>query len=305
MKIAITGGTGFLGRYVVQRLAQNHECVCWYRTTSDRTGLDQLPHPVSWIEGALGDYDACRALLHGADVLVHSALEYPAQSRMLSDAFTTDVALHNLSGSLQLFEAARTAGVRRVIHISSCAVHDKILADRPLDENHPLWPASHYGAHKAAIEAFVMSYALGDNFEICALRPTGIYGIAHPIQLSKWYDLIARIVRSEDVVVRRGGKEVHADDVAKAVELLLTADRITGQAYNCYDRYISEYDVAHLAKEFASSGSEIQGAQTQPKHEIENGKLCELGMEFGGQALFEKTVQEMVEQIRTTPGLLI
>ena len=45
--------------------------------------------------------------------------------------------------------------VRRFVFIATCAVHDVILSDRPLDEAHPLWPKSHYGAHKAAIEKFV------------------------------------------------------------------------------------------------------------------------------------------------------
>jgi nucleoside-diphosphate-sugar epimerase len=91
----------------------------------------------------------------------------------------------NLTGSLQLFQAAFEAGVPRFVHISTCAVHDVILGDRPLDETHPLWPNSHYGAHKAALEAFVHSYGLGQGWPICALRPTGIYGLAQPPQDSR------------------------------------------------------------------------------------------------------------------------
>ena len=76
----------------------------------------------------------------------------------------------NILGTLRLMEAARAAGVRRFILISTCAVHEKILDDRPLDETHPLWPASHYGAHKAALEAFVHSYGIGQGWEVCAFR---------------------------------------------------------------------------------------------------------------------------------------
>src|SRR6185312_5563186 len=132
----------------------------------------------------------------------------------------------NVTGTLRLIEAARGAGVKRFIFISTCAVHDQILSDRPLDETHPLWPASHYGAHKAAIEAFVHSFGLGQGYPICALRPTGIYGLAHPAKASKWFDLIQSVARGQSVTVSRGGKEVHAADVARAVEILLTADGI-------------------------------------------------------------------------------
>ena len=108
----------------------------------------------------------------------------------------------NLTGSLRLFQAAFEAGVPRFVFISTCAVHDVILDDRPLDETHPLWPTSHYGAHKAALEAFVHSYGLGQGWPICALRPTGIYGLAHPPQASRWFDLVGQVLRGERGRVR-------------------------------------------------------------------------------------------------------
>ena len=57
-----------------------------------------------------------------------------------------------------------------------------------------------------------------------APRPTGVYGVTHPLQHSKWYHLVAAVVRGEPVRCLRGGKEVHAADVAKAAGLLLQAD---------------------------------------------------------------------------------
>src|SRR5439155_9939270 len=139
-------------------------------------------------------------------------------------------------------------GVPRFVFISTCAVHEVILDDRLLDEAHPLWPTSHYGAHKAALEAFVHSFGLGQNWPICALRPTGIYGLAHPPETSRWFDLVGRVLRGERVESARGGKEVHAADVARAAEILLSADAsaITGQAFNCYDFYVAEEQVAGI-----------------------------------------------------------
>ena len=206
----------------------------------------------------------------------------------------------NVVGTLELIEAARRANVSRFVFISTWAVHEKILDDRPLDEPHPLWATSHYGAYKAAIEKFVHSYGLGLGYPICALRPTGVYGVRRPVEQSKWFDLVQSVVREDDVTCRRGGKEVHAADVARAAGLLLKADEhaITGEAFNCYDRYISEYDVAMLAKKLSHSSSRITGEQTQPKHQIVTDKLCSLGMEFGGTALFEETVQQMVDFVK-------
>jgi nucleoside-diphosphate-sugar epimerase len=186
-----------------------------------------------------------------------------------------------------------------LVFISTCAVHEVILNDRPLDETHPLWPTSHYGAHKAALEKFVHSYGLGHGWAICALRPTGIYGLAHPASASRWYDLVGNVARGEPIASARGGKEVHAADVAKAVDLLLRADAkaIAGQAFNCYDRYISEQEVARIAKELTGSKSTIGGLNKGPKNQIVTAKLRGLGMTFGGEELLRKTVAELVQAL--------
>ncbi len=202
-------------------------------------------------------------------------------------------------GTLELIEAARGANVGRFVFISTCAVHEKILDDRPLDEAHPLWPKSHYGAYKAAVEKFVHSYGFGQGYAICALRPTGVYGVARPAQNSKWHDLVAAVVRGEKVQCSRGGKEVHAADVAKAAGILLTANGIAGEAFNCYDRYISEWDVATLAKELSGSTSQIVGEPMQPKHQIVTDKIRALGMQFGSDERLRHTVAELVESVRS------
>ncbi len=181
--------------------------------------------------------------------------------------------------------------------ISTCAVHEKILDDRPLDETHPTWATSHYGAHKAAIEQFVHSYGFGEGFPICALRPTGIYGLAHPVAQSRWYPLVQAVVRGESVECHGGGKEVHASDVAWAVEILLTAEGVAGEVYNCYDRYISQHEVASIAKRLSASHSEIRGAPSTAKHQIVTQKLQRLGMTFGGRALLEYTIQQMLDAL--------
>jgi nucleoside-diphosphate-sugar epimerase len=299
MRIAITGATGFLGRYIVSRLADaGHQLRCWYRGSSDLSGFDKVADAIEWQPGQLSDPTAQRSLVQGTDALIHAAVQWQGPRNRVGDNrgaaelfFST-----NLTGSLRLFEAAFERGVPRCIFISSCAVHDFILGDRPLDETHPLWPKSHYGAHKAALEAFVHSYGLGHGWPICALRPTGIYGLAHPPSSSRWYDLIGKVVGGEPIVSAEGGKEVHAGDVARATELLLDADAkaIAGQAYNCYDKYVAEQEVARIAKELTGSTSSIADLNRGPKNQIDTCKLKALGMTFGGEPLLRKTVAELV-----------
>jgi nucleoside-diphosphate-sugar epimerase len=304
MHIAITGATGFLGRYIVRQLTgAGHRLRCWYRPESHRDGFDGAASAIEWLPGHLGNASATKALLDGVDAVVHGAVEWQgplnrgAGGHGAADPFFGV----NLIGSLQLFQTAFEAPIPRFIYISSCAVHDVILDDRSLDETHPLWPKSHYGAHKAALEAFVHSFGLGQGWPICALRPTGIYGLAHPPQSSRWYDLVGQVVREERIESARGGKEVHALDVARAVELLLNADAnlIAGQAFNCYDMYISEQQVARIAREQSGSRSIISDLNGGPKHEIDSGKIRTLGMTFGGENLLRQTINELVQAVRT------
>ena len=297
MKVAITGATGFLGRYLVAKMdSVGYRCRCWYRPASDRRGFDELQHQIDWVSGELGDASACRQLVAGCNAVVHSGLHRSGNAFRGSEGDLAEFVRINVLGTIQLIEAA--AAVERFIYISSCAVHERIMDDRPLDETHPLFAATHYGAHKAAVEQFIHSYGFGSGYNICAVRPTGIYGIARSVANSKWFSLVQEVVRGGTVDCRRGGKEVHAADVAEAVELLLHADDIAGEVYNCCDRYISEWDIATLSRELSESRADIRGGQTKPKNQIVCNKIKALGLRFGGEPQFRNTVRQLVEACR-------
>lgn len=299
MLVAVTGATGFLGRYIVSQLVEKgHRCRCWRRPQSDRSGFDHEDQ-IEWVLGNLEAPDDFGKLCRGVDAVVHSALYRPAGAGFRAAAVEHLKAFirANLLGSLSLMETARRHDVPRFVFISTCAVHEVILPDRPLDESHPLWPTTHYGAHKAAIEKFVHSFGLGGGWPVCALRPTGIYGVAHPANKSRWFDIVRRVTRGESYISDRGGKEVHAADVARAVGLLLEApsDKIAGQAFNCCDMYIAEKSVAQLACDISGAGVEIGGENHGPKNQIDTSKLKSLGMDFGGESLLRQTIENLVE----------
>ena len=300
MQIAVTGASGFLGSHIVRRLTnQGHQCRCWRRSASR-----QLGEPgIDWVDGQLQDDRVqMESFVGGCDALVHAALDRPGRGFRGDEGDLEAFAATNIVGSLRLFEAARTAGVGRVVFISTCAVHEVILSDRPLDEAHPLWATSHYGAHKAAIEQFVHSYGFGHKWDICAVRPCGVYGVAAPLERSRWYSLVADIVHNRTVTCEGGGKVVHVDDVARAVQWLLEADCVAGEVYNCCDGYVSDWEVANWAKERAGSSSTIAGAPRQAKNQICTTKLGALGMTFGGPARVRETVSQLVDCVQRETG---
>jgi nucleoside-diphosphate-sugar epimerase len=300
MKIAITGATGFLGRYILKQLIQEgHFCRCWKRLTSDLTGFEDLGGKVEWVEGDLANQRSYQKLIRGMDGVVHAALARPKglHFRESPGGNLMEFLNLNLWGSISLMNASKEIGIERFIFISTCAVHEVILEGRSLDETHPLWPLTHYGAYKAAVEKFVHSYGLGDQWNVCALRPTGIYGLAYPPEESKWFNLLRRVKKGGRISVAKGGKEVHAADVAKAVALLLKSEGAAGQAYNCYDMYIAHQEVARIAAEIMNSQCSIEDINQGPKNQISTQKIKSLGMTFGGKELLKKTLEEMVKLI--------
>ena len=293
MRIAITGGTGFLGHYIVSQLSEaGYVCRCLYR--SDRRRASLVGQELEWVLGDLADRESLAQLVEGCQAVVHAAFDRPGRGFRGAEGDVVSFVRNNVLGTIELIEAARAANVDRFVFVSSCAVHERILGDRPLDEAHPLWSATHYGAYKAAVEQFVHSYGFGHEYNVCAIRPCGIYGLARPIQDSKWFDLVADIVSGRDVTCTGGGKIVHAADVARGIRTLLEAGNVQGEAYNCCERYLSDWDVAQLVKRMTGSPSIIRGQPRTAKHQILSSKLELLGFRFGGEQQLRETLEQLI-----------
>lgn len=298
MTAAVTGATGLVGRFIVEKLIQEGVAVrAWRRAGSDISGL---PSAVHWIEGDLSAPESAAPLLDGADMLVHSALEHePGRYRGGEGSDLPQFLRANVGETLALLAEARASGVRRAVFISSRAVFGAEQGAGPLSDDEPTRPDSNYGAAKAAVEAFVRHWGVHERWPVASLRPTGVYGLVTPAEKSKWFDIVASSLRGEPVPVR-AGTEVHGRDVAESVWKLLTAPsgEIAGRMFNCSDLAVSTRDIVRLVRRAAQVSAPLPAEPPPVGNVMDCAGLKRLGVSFGGWPAFETTVGELVAAAR-------
>jgi nucleoside-diphosphate-sugar epimerase len=292
--IALTGATGYVGRFVVaELLRQGVNVRALARPESDCSGFDGH---IEWVEGNLLSEDALSWLVDGAAAVVHLAYEHvPGRYRGGEGDNLAAWLDANVNGSLRLLLAARAAQVERFIFLSSRAVFSRTEPGRELDECHPISPDTHYGAYKAAVEAFLRSFAGAEGMRTASVRATGVYGLTHPVGRSKWWGLVQAVMKDEEITGSRGGTEVHGADVARVILKLLTLPDMRHETVHLSDLYVTTRDVVRLARQFANKPGPLPPAPTsQPENVLVCRRLNELGLSLGGLPLLEATIAGMV-----------
>lgn len=293
--VAVTGATGYVGRFVVPELQSHGLTVrALARPHSQRDGFDVPPE---WVEGDLGDEVALAGLVHGADAVVHLAYAHvPGRYRGGEGEDFAGWFEANVDGSLRLLMEAAAAGVERFIFLSSRAVFSRTEPGRVLDETHPTSPDTHYGAYKVAVEAFMQSFARSGSMQCCTMRATGVYGVTRPVERSKWWDLICAVLQDSDIRSNGGGTEVHGADVARVIHHHLTHPAPANDIVHLSDGYITHRDVVRLAREIAGKPGPLPPAPpAPPANPLVCRRVQEMGLTLGGEAALESTVAALVK----------
>ena len=182
MRLAVTGGTGFVGSHLLDiALAEGHRVAALTRRDQPpRDGLD-------WIGGDLQDREALRRLVEGADAVIHVAGTINAPN-------AAGFEKGNVAGTLAMLAAATAGGVRRFIHVSSLAAREPKL--------------SLYGGSKAKAEELVHSSGL----DWAIVRPPAVYGPGDKETLE-----LFRMAKLGLMLMPPKGRVsvIHADDLAR------------------------------------------------------------------------------------------
>src|SRR3954469_2187540 len=156
MKVLVTGGGGFIGSHVVDRLlADGHDVRALDNfTTGRRENLDGVLDDIDLVEGDIQSYERAHTAVRGCDVVLHEAA-LPSVPRSVRDPLTSNAS--NVIGTLNVLLAARDAGVRRVVFASSSSVYG---ANRALPKREDLqtMPISPYAVAKLAAEGYCQCF---------------------------------------------------------------------------------------------------------------------------------------------------
>jgi len=295
MKISITGGTGFIGGYILKELAgRGHSLRALARLTSDTAIAKSVGADI--VTGDILDDKAVERLVEGAEVIVHNL--HCQDVKAAEDP--TDYLKANVCASFWLLEAARRAGCRQFIFTSSAAVYGETFEGWVLDERHPTFPKNLYGAYKVCVETMCNAYHHQFKMNTVCLRPVYVYGIAPDLEDSLWADLIERVVRGEDVRTTRTGNIVSVETVAEAVALLVGNEEAAGQRINLADCYVEWQSVVELSREILGLGTHMHRHASEAT--VMSKKARQLGVNFRGSTGVIEYVKELTSRIKTGRG---
>lgn len=234
MNTLVTGGAGFIGSNLVKLLrSRNHQVTVLDDLSSGyRENLSPFPE-VRFVEGSICDESAVRRAIEGADTVFHLAAS--VGNKRSIDHPHSDAEI-NVLGTITVLQAAREAGVSKIVTSSSAGIFGE-LHTLPIREDHPIEPDSPYGCTKLCEEKLCLAYAKLYDIEAVCLRYFNVYG---PNQRFDAYGnvipiFVFQMLRGEPLTIFGDGEQtrdfVNVADVA-AANLAAAEAKGTSGAFN-------------------------------------------------------------------------
>jgi NAD dependent epimerase/dehydratase len=176
-QVLVTGADGFIGSHLVELLAASGADVTalsLYNSWNDWGWLDGLAclKRIKVVTGDIRDAYFCQELLQEAEVVFHLAALVPIPYSYRAPASYVDT---NVTGTLNICQAAMASGVQRLVHLSTSEVYGTARYV-PIDEAHPLQPQSPYSATKVGADAIAKSFHCSFDLPVVIARPFNTYG---------------------------------------------------------------------------------------------------------------------------------
>jgi UDP-glucose 4-epimerase len=244
MNVLVTGGAGFIGSHLAERLlADGHRVVVldnldpYYAVRIKKHNLERCREAggdrFEFVEGSITDRETVESVFadESVEFVYHEAAQAGVRTSVDDPRKPHDV---NLTGLLNVLEAAADHGVRRVVNASSSSVYGK--ADYlPYDEDHPNYPQSPYAVTKLAGEHYARVWNDLYDVNTVSLRHFGVYGPRMRPNMAIT-NFTSRCLNGEPPVIYGDGQQTrdftYVDDIVDANVALLDTDAADGEVMN-------------------------------------------------------------------------
>ena len=238
-KILITGGTGFQGSNLTQKLLSKGYDVVMLNTHSEKneTNIKRFKlYDAKIVWGDINNKKILKKELKDIDLIVHTAAKIHVDDSIKNP---TEYFKTNVMGTNNVLEVARHFNIP-VIHVSTCEVYG--FVDEDLVENSPLMPRSPYAASKAGADRMAYSYYTTYNMNVCIVRPFNVYGPGQKdgecgAVIPRW---VTNLLNDKNIQIYGNGKQsrefIYIDDLISAYEIIidkmLSGNSLAGEVIN-------------------------------------------------------------------------
>lgn len=314
MRILITGGSGFLGTYLVKQVLRN--------PNSEVTVLDSLEFPlgslpenlkpvwdrITYIRGSICNNKLLKELVPYQDIIYHCAAQ---TSHILSIQDPKADAEVNAEGTLKLLETLRFFNREAVlVYPSTTSVIGK-PQQKVVDESHPLNPADIYSVHKVLSERYLISYAKFHGIRMVILRFGNLYGAYGRMQPEYGFinHFIHQAINHKTLQIYGSGDQIRnvmfAEDAADLMERAALKKELHGAFWFATSPYhLSVQKIAQQIMEVFQSGSLSHVDWPEERRQIEVGPVhfssAALAAKIGpvGPTSFVKGLQKTLETLK-------
>ncbi|HOB75815.1 MAG TPA: SDR family oxidoreductase [Phycisphaerae bacterium] len=261
----VTGGAGFIGSHIVERLVKDGHSVRVIDNFSSgkRANLAPFGDKVELLEGDIRDRNDCRRACEGIEIIFHQAA-VPSVPKSVDDPVTSHEA--NIDGTFNLLLAARDAGCRRVIYAASSSAYGDAV-ELPKRETARPEPLSPYAVNKLVGEYYCKIFSCCYGLQTVALRYFNVFG---PRQDPKSQyaaaipAFVTAILRDEPPTIYGDGEQTrdftYIDNVVHANLLAANAPKVNGEVVNiaCGERVSVNQIIRQI--------NELLGRNVKPKY---------------------------------------
>jgi UDP-glucose 4-epimerase len=270
MKVLVTGGSGFLGAWIVRRLARSNHQIRIFDIAANKSLVSEIAgagaDSVEWQTGDIVDPDHVHGASEGCDAIVHLAGILTPDCR--NDPIRG--AKINLIGTLNVFETARKRGIGQIVYTSSAGVFG------PIDGHTPC-PDTHYGAFKLACEGSARAYWEDHRLGSFGFRPYVVYGPGRTTGLTAGPSLACRAAaKGQPYTIPYSGSAglIYVDDVAAAYEAALLHAPDGAHVFNMPGEVASnDRVIAEICRVVPAAKIDIAGPALQFTPDIEQGDI--------------------------------